>query len=136
MRITICLLLFLALIQPSHEQAPSKASAALTSGNPIFPGWYADPETAVFGHRYWIYPTYSAKYKDQVFFDAFSSPDLVHWQKHERIAHTNPIHWAKKAMGAPAITERGGKYYFFVAANNFQNDSSIGGIGEAVSNHP
>ena len=48
------------------------------SGNPIFPGWYADPEAAIFDHQFWIYPTYSAAYDQQVFFDAFSSPDLVH----------------------------------------------------------
>jgi hypothetical protein len=27
------------------------------SGNPVFPGWYADPEVAAFGKEYWIYPT-------------------------------------------------------------------------------
>ncbi len=41
------------------------------SGNPIFPGWYADPEAAIFGSQYWIYPTYSAPYEQQVFLDAF-----------------------------------------------------------------
>ena len=25
-----------------------------TSGNPIFEGWYADPEAVVFGDEYWI----------------------------------------------------------------------------------
>ena len=37
------------------------------SGNPVFPGWYADPEGAVFGNEYWIYPTYSAPYEEQIF---------------------------------------------------------------------
>jgi hypothetical protein len=31
----------------------------------------------IFGKQYWIYPTFSAPYNKQVFFDAFSSPDLV-----------------------------------------------------------
>ena len=43
------------------------------SGNPIFEGRYADPEGVVFGDTYWIYPTYSAPFDDQLFFDAFSS---------------------------------------------------------------
>lgn len=30
-----------------------------TSGNPILPGWYADPEVIVYGDEYWIYPTLS-----------------------------------------------------------------------------
>lgn len=33
-----------------------------SSGNPILPGWYADPEAHVFAGQYWIYPTYSAPY--------------------------------------------------------------------------
>jgi len=106
------------------------------SGNPVFTGWYADPETAVFGHNYWVYPTYSARYKDQVFFDAFSSPDLVHWEKHGRILDTSAVRWANRAMWAPAITEKGGKYYFFFAANDIQHDSAVGGIGVAVADRP
>jgi len=27
------------------------------SGNPILPGWYADPEARIFNGEYWIYPT-------------------------------------------------------------------------------
>jgi beta-xylosidase len=104
--------------------------------NPAFPGWYADPETAVFGNGYWIFPTYSAPYKDQVFFDAFSSTDLVHWQKHTRILDTSGVTWAKRAMWAPAIAQMGGKYYFFFGANDIQNDSSPGGVGIAVADSP
>ena len=51
--------------------------SAATSGNPVFDGWYADPEGVVFEGEYWIYPTSSQKYEDQLHFDAFSSPDLV-----------------------------------------------------------
>ena len=36
-----------------------KSTEKQTSGNPIFPGWYADPEGIVFGDEYWIYPTLS-----------------------------------------------------------------------------
>jgi hypothetical protein len=50
------------------------------SGNPVFPGWYADPEGIIFDDQYWIYPTYSAPYGQQTFFDCFSSPDLVTWK--------------------------------------------------------
>ena len=43
-----------------------------TSGNPIFEGDYADPEGVIFGKTYWIYPTFSAAFDDQLFFDCFS----------------------------------------------------------------
>tara|TARA_R110002020_G_scaffold367518_1_gene579387 strand:- start:273 stop:425 length:153 start_codon:yes stop_codon:yes gene_type:complete len=42
----------------------------------------------VFKDKYWIFPTYSATYNKQIFLDAFSSTDLVYWEKHERIIDT------------------------------------------------
>ncbi|RZK54529.1 MAG: arabinan endo-1,5-alpha-L-arabinosidase [Pedobacter sp.] len=109
---------------------------AQTLGNPIFPGWYADPEAIVFGKTYWVYPTYSAKYKEQVFMDAFSSKDLITWKKHPRIIDTASIKWANKAMWAPSITEKDGKYYLFFGANDIQSDNEVGGIGVAVADKP
>src|SRR6187399_3486856 len=69
-----------------------------TSGNPVFEGWYADPEGVVLDGRYWVFPTSSAPYDEQVGFDAFSSPDLVHWTKHERVLDTSGVRWAVRAM--------------------------------------
>ena len=65
--------------------AQNKSKLPKTSGNPIFEGWYADPEGIVFGDEYWTYPTYSAPYDDLIFMDAFSSKDLVNWTKHPRV---------------------------------------------------
>ncbi len=123
-------LIILFLIGGSCVQAQEK------SGNPVFEGWYADPEGIVFGKKYWIYPTFSAPYNKQVFFDAFSSPDLVHWTKHANILDTARVKWAKRAMWAPSIIEKGGKYYLFFGANDIQNDKEVGGIGVAVANRP
>lgn len=106
------------------------------AGNPVLSGWYADPEVAVFGDRYWIFPTYSAPYDQQVFMDAFSSPDLVNWIKHPRIIDTNEVKWARRAMWAPAVVERGGRYFLFFAANDIQNDQEVGGIGVGVADRP
>lgn len=109
---------------------------AQKSGNPIFPGWYADPEARIFNHQYWVYPTYSAKYNEQVFMDAYSSPDLVKWTKHAHIIDTASVKWAKRAMWAPSIVEKDGKYYLFFGANDIQNNDEKGGIGVAVANKP
>ncbi len=106
------------------------------SGNPLFPGWYADPEGAVFGNRYWIYPTYSDAYEKQVFLDAFSSRDLIKWKKHSHILDTAAVKWAHKAMWAPAIVHKDGRYFLFFAANDIQNDEETGGIGVAVADRP
>lgn len=107
-----------------------------TSGNPIFPGWYADPEAAIFSKAYWVYPTFSDKYEKQVHFDAFSSTDLVTWTKHANVLDSSNVKWAKRAMWAPALVQKGGKYYFFFGANDIQNDQTVGGIGVAVADKP
>lgn len=108
----------------------------MLSGNPILPGWYADPECAVLERKYWIYPTTSSRYDRQTFLDAFSSSDLVHWTKHERILDVKAVKWAERAMWAPAIAEHKGKYYLFFSANDIQKNGEIGGIGVAVGNGP
>ncbi|MGJ7029822.1 glycoside hydrolase family 43 protein [Niabella hirudinis] len=106
------------------------------SGNPLFPGWYADPEAVIFNKTYWIYPTYSAPYHKQVFMDAFSSRDLVHWEKHEKILDTASVKWAKRALWAPAIVKKKNRYFLFFGANDIQNDQQTGGIGVAVASKP
>lgn len=102
----------------------------------MFPGFYADPEAAVFGDRYWIYPTYSAPYDEQTFFDAFSSPDLVTWTKHPRILSREAITWARRAMWAPAVVAHDGRWFLFFSANDIQSDAELGGIGVAVADQP
>jgi beta-xylosidase len=108
----------------------------LTSGNPIIKGWYADPEATIFNNKYWIYPTYSDKYEKQVFFDAFSSTNLVQWTTHKHILDTAAVKWAKYAMWAPAIVQKDKKYFLFFAANDIQNNNEYGGIGVAVADKP
>ena len=131
----------------STDGGSGEAAEADMSGNPIFPGWYADPEGVVFGDEYWIYPTYSADYGEQLHLDAFSSPDLVNWTKHERVLDTTIVPWVRQAMWAPAAIEKDGKYYLFFAGNDVQRPSRpgwdpdndinhYGGIGVAVADAP
>ncbi|MET1056234.1 MAG: glycoside hydrolase family 43 protein [Pedobacter sp.] len=125
-------LLFFALSSASAAIAQQK----INSGNPIFKGWYADPEAVIFNKQYWVYPTYSAPYKEQVFLDAFSSNDLLNWKKHPHVLDTAGVKWANKAMWAPAIVEKDRKYYLFFGANDIQSDKESGGIGVAVADRP
>ncbi len=112
------------------------AGQAGKSGNPVLPGWYADPEAHVFANEYWIYPTYSAPYNEQTFLDAFSSPDLVTWTRHPHILDTSAVTWARRALWAPSAVEKGGAWYLFFGANDIQNDSQAGGIGVARASRP
>ncbi len=123
---------------PILAQQTAKAPVAKkASGNPVFPGWYADPEGIIFKNTYWIYPTFSAPYERQVHLDAFSSPDLVTWTKHSRIIDSSAVKWVKKALWAPAAVEKGNKYYLFFGGNDIHDDTKeVGGIGVAVADNP
>ncbi len=143
-KFVIALLLTLSLSNSLTAQTPKS-----TSGNPIFDGWYADPEGVILNKEFWIFPTFSAKYKDQVFLDAFSSKDMVNWTKHPRIIDTAAVKWANKAMWAPSIVKKDNKYFLFFSANDIQSserkgfgpnnpdkDDKIGGIGIGVASRP
>lgn len=134
------------------ETSKPKASEIINapfekSGNPIFEGWYADPEGAVFGNEYWVYPTYSDDFEKQLHFDAFSSKDLINWTVHRRILDTTKIKWLRQALWAPSVLEKEGRYYLFFGANDIQRPdrpsydpnntiNHFGGIGIAVADNP
>lgn len=136
---------------------------AQASENLAKQGWYADPEIHTFEHQYWIYPTSSDPSPDprhhEIFnslqqklraghvihpvyllhtsLDALSSPDLVHWTRHPYVLDVKNVPWAAYAIWAPTAIHLNGKYYLFFAANDIQKtDTFLGGIGEAVSDHP
>lgn len=100
---------------------PMSSASQSKSGNPVFEGWYADPEGVVFEKEYWIYPTYSAPYDEQIFIDAFSSKNLVEWTKHHSVLSAKDVNWAKRAMWAPAVVQANEKYYLFFGANDIQS---------------
>ncbi|MBK5720264.1 glycoside hydrolase family 43 protein [Dysgonomonas sp. Marseille-P4677] len=134
-----CYLLVIAsilILQSCAQNKPTESKTKATSGNPIWEGWYADPEGIIFDDKYWIYPTYSAPYDEQVFMDAYSSSDLVNWTKHERIVDTSAVKWVKRAMWAPAIVKKDSKYFLFFGGNDIQSDNEYGGIGIAVADKP
>lgn len=130
----IALLIFATLACKRQPQVAD--SDQKKSGNPIFEGWYADPEGIIFDNEYWIYPTYSAPYEEQVFLNAFSSTDLVNWVKHERIIDTSEVKWINKAMWAPAILKKDDKYFLLFSGNDIQSNDEYGGIGIAVADKP
>ena len=136
------------------------AADPVPAGNPIVPGWYADPELHWFEGRYWIYPTTSqapanappprlsaaqramrAKqgirpaFLTQTYMDAFSSPDLVTWTRHPRVIDTGRVAWAAYALWAPSVIAQGGRYYMAFGANDV-HPGETGGIGMAVSDRP
>ncbi|NIK75102.1 beta-xylosidase [Paenibacillus castaneae] len=105
--------------------------------NPIVPGWYADPEARTYEGKHWIYATRSyTEYTQQLNLDAFSSEDLIHWEKHESIIEMSDFPWMWRAVWAPTIIEHREKYYLIFATNDIQTDDEIGGLEIAVSDRP
>ncbi|WP_348822199.1 glycoside hydrolase family 43 protein [Flavobacterium aestuarii] len=129
-------LLYLFIISCCKMAAQETNANNTKNNNPIFKGWYADPEGIIFDKTYWVYPTFSAPYNSQVFLDAFSSKDLVHWKKHSRILDTAAVKWVKRALWAPSIIKNKNKYFLFFGANDIQSDNETGGIGIAVASKP
>ena len=105
--------------------------------NPIVSGWYADPEARFYEGRYWIYVTQSfSAYADQMNLDAFSSDDLIHWEKHPNIIDMSGYPYIHQAVWAPTIIEKGSKYYLIFASNDIQSNDEIGGLEIAVADNP
>ena len=154
-------LLITAFVGLSIVSSAQEKQQTTNSGNPVFPGWYADPEGTIFGDTYWIYPTFSDEYGEpdrtisftelqfktrantinqqylkQTFFNAFSSKDLVHWEKHPHVLDIKNVSWAAYAIWAPSIIRKDNKYYLFFGANDIQNNEQPGGIGVAVADKP
>lgn len=99
--------------------------------NPLFPGWYADPEIHFFDGRFWVYPTTSQAFEKQTYFEAFSSLDLVNWTNEGRILDFDEVLWSTQfAAWAPSCAFKNGKYFFYFSAGDGA------GIGVAVADKP
>lgn len=113
-------------------------TADLTITNPLFPGFYADPEIRIYENTYWIFPTTSIAFEDQTYFDAFSSPDLVSWTKHPNFftaGSSSP--WARDNFWAPTSWQGDdGRYYFYFSANGLRSQHEDAGLGVAVADRP
>ncbi|MBC7807737.1 MAG: family 43 glycosylhydrolase [Akkermansiaceae bacterium] len=101
------------------------------SGNPVFPGWYADPEIHCFAGRYYIYPTTSRPFAEQTSYECWSSDDLTDWRNEGVILDFRDVPWSTNyAAWAPSCAERNGKYYLYFSAGDGA------GIGVAASDTP
>lgn len=109
----------------SHSQTDTLNAPAA-----VLPGLYADPHIAVFGKKFYIYPTTDGfpGWK-ATSFTCWSSKDLVKW-KNEKVILDLPkdLTWAKEKAWAPAIAYKNKKYYYYFVAE--------GNIGVGVSAKP
>lgn len=113
-------------------------------GNPILPGFHADPEIMYSNKtgRYYIYSTTDGKpgwggYKYYV----YSSADLKTW-KNEGVAldaSTDQISWANGNLWAPAaieVKQKNGSYKYYLYFSARPNDNGRKQMGVAVADTP
>jgi beta-xylosidase len=101
--------------------------------NPIDNGWYADPEARIYEGQYVIYATKSRPFDEQQNQVCFTSRDLMTWEKHEDIIDMSGFPWATRAIWAPTIIEKDGKYYYIFASGDIHSVEEKGGLEIAVS---
>ncbi|KFA79432.1 hypothetical protein S40288_09230 [Stachybotrys chartarum IBT 40288] len=109
---------------------------------PVLPGYYADPNLAVFDGdcNYYIYATTDgvSGWGGQTFY-AWRSRDLVNWVRSVEPFLTldgedGNVPWAVGNAWAPTIIERDGKYYFYFSGHNPVQDAK--NMGVAIGDSP
>ncbi len=105
--------------------------------NPVIAGYYADPEILYSTEtgKYYLYPTSDGfDGWGGYYFKAFSSDDLVEWSDQGVFLDLKKdVSWADGNAWAPAIIEKGGKYYFYFSGGSRSGPKKI---GVAVADDP
>ena len=104
--------------------------------NPIDDGWYADPEARIYEGKYYIYATKSLPYEQQLNQVCFVSENMSDWKRIDDIIDMSGFPWAEKAVWAPTIIEKNGKYFYIFATNDIHSENEKGGLEIAVSDSP
>lgn len=128
------------------QPIPPTTRGISAPGNPILPGFHADPEILYSEKtgRYYIYSTTDGKpgWGGWQYY-CFSSADLKEWRNEGVVldAKSPQVPWADGNLWAPAAIEIKGKgkkpkytYYLYYSAK--PKDTSRKAIGVAVSDHP
>ena len=107
-----------------------------TMKNPVVDAWYADPESRVYNDTVYMYVTNSLPFDDQLNLDLVTTTDLEHFEVYHNILDMSTYHGAYRAIWAPTVIEKGGRYYIVFAANDIHSESEIGGLYLGVCDDP
>lgn len=105
--------------------------------NPLMPG--ADPHALTVGNTVWVYPTWNQRREPEAFY-AFSSTNLVDWQRHGPVLEFENVKWIKDDgqkvhhAWAPAILQASNKFYFYFSVG--PQNPTPSRIGVAVGDSP
>ena len=104
--------------------------------NPISLNWYADPESRVYGDTVYMYVTNSLPFDDQLNLDLVTTKDLENFEIYRDILDMSTYPGAKRAVWAPTIIDKDGKYYLIFAANDIHSEEEVGGLYIGVCDDP
>lgn len=105
---TRVLSLVIGLLCGNSLFAQQKAYNALGAGNPVLPGYFADPTVKKFGDTYYIYATTDGNGGGFGPSQVWSSKDFVNWSLQDMNWPTTHHYWA------PDVTQaKDGKYYMY-----------------------
>lgn len=116
----------------STTSPPTPCTPNAKARNPLVTHIFtADPNAVVYGDRVYLYVSHDIDGQDNydmVDYRGFSSNDMVNWQDHGVLIHSDDLPWAQN-LYAPGACEKNGKYYLYMP-----NGGSS--IGVAVADHP
>lgn len=104
--------------------------------NPISKNWYADPESRVYGDTVFMYVTNSLPFDEQKNLDLVTTKDLENYEIHRDILDMATYNGAVRAIWAPTVVDKDGKYYLVFAANDIYSEDEIGGLYIGVCDNP
>ena len=108
--------------------------SALRADNPVLSG--ADPHAVVFEKQVWIYPTGGGRSSE---FFAWSSKDLVQWEKHGPVFRLADAPWvnddgvARHGAWAPCAIQANGKVFFYYSVGPQNPTPSRIGVASATT---
>lgn len=130
------------MVQPTIEGA-TPAMAPMPAGKPIETGMFtADPAPLVADDTLYIYTGHDIQNETDRFFKmhdyyAFSTTDMVNYEKHGPLLSIDDFAWSSGDAFASHVTERDGKYYWYVAIRHKDIKRREGfAIGVAVADSP
>jgi hypothetical protein len=88
--------------------AQQQSATAPGNGNPIIPGYFADPTVRKFGDTYYIYATTDGNGGGHGPSQVWTSKDFVNWTMHDMNWPTSNYYWAPDV-----INGNDGKYYMY-----------------------
>ena len=104
--------------------------------NPVVDAWYADPESRVYGDTVYMYVTNSLPFDDQLNLDLVTTKDLENFEVFRNILDMKSYRGAHRAIWAPTVIDKDGKYYIIFAANDIHSENEIGGLYIGVCDDP